>query len=216
MKASKLSVNVFVLMGLVAALTTIPATAQSQWDFAWSAALGLAENGFLVVVAPPAFAGCTSGSTWEWFEGELPNVYLYSLFVPDDLDAPTWTLHWVATPPGRYNASWVADAWIRVFKLHDGDLAWFYNDPCGFYSNSIHPYIAEGLGRLNLHSPDDLLEGPGANSWGWVLQGDLDDHGYCPSEKNPRLFWLQDWVTQSNDLATAQTKASKGPTLTCK
>ena len=170
MKAIKLSVNVFVLMGLVAVLTAIPATAQSQWDFAWSAALGLAENGFLVVVAPPAFTGCTSGSTLEWLEGELPNVYVYSLFVPDDLDAPTWTLHWVATPPGRYNASWVADAWIRVFELQDGDLEWFYSDPCGFYSNSIHPYIAGGLGRLNLHSPDDLLEGPGANSWGWYCK----------------------------------------------
>jgi hypothetical protein len=196
------------------ALTGPPAAAQSRWNVTWPAVLGMAEKGLLVTAAPPTFTGCTLGSTAEWLEGMLPNVYLFSFFLVDDPEAPTWSVRWLPTPPGAYNFSWISDARIRVFRLQQGDLEWYQLNPCNFYDN--HEYLADGLGRLNMHSPDDLLEGPGANSWGWVLQGHLQDGGYCPAGMNPRLFWLQEWVNRSTDYSGFNTKAVMGPTLTCK
>ena len=211
--------SVFVLMGLFLAVTALPAAAQSRWEIPpVPAVLALAKDGFLVTVAPTAFTPCTSGSFAEEFGGEwlegLPDVDVFAIFSVLDEGAPTWTLHWVSTPPGAQNISWTTNTWIRVFEVDENDLALFKADPCSFYGN--HDFIAEGLGHLNLHSPDDFLNGPGTNSWGWVLKGDLDNHGYCADGKSPRLFWLQDWITHSTDLSTAQTKASKGPTLICK
>jgi hypothetical protein len=49
------------------------------------------------------------------------------------------------------------------------------------------------------------------------MQGLLNDHGYCPAGRSPRLYWLQKWVGFSQtDVTAAKSTASKGPTLTCK
>jgi hypothetical protein len=215
MKAIKLSAGVLVLMALIAALTALPAMAQSRWDSQVPAVLGLAKDGMLVTAAPPGFTGCTEGTQGDWVEG-WPDVDLFSFFVytPEDPAAPMWRSHWVWTSSGRGNWSFEGDTLIRVFMLGAGDLDWYENDPCGFYGT--HPYIAEGLGRMNHRSPDDLLVGPGTNSWGWVLKGDLDNDGTCPAGQRPSIVWLQNWITHSPDPSTAKTTAQMGPTLTCK
>ncbi len=217
MKAIKLSVNVLVLMVLLASLTAVPAAAQSKWVIGPVCGfIVLAKDEVLVTAAPPEFTGCTSSTTWEaeWLQDMLPDIDVLALFIDDDPLAATWTLRFVFTPSGRGNSSWVSDTWIRVFRLEEGDLETFRADPCAFYDSGRH--IAEGLGRWNMHSPDDSLSGPGTNPWGWVLEGKLNNNGYCPAGESPRLFWLQNWVTQSNDILTAQTTAQQGPNLICK
>jgi hypothetical protein len=219
MKAIKLSVSVFVLMVLLASLTALPAAAQSKSKWVIGpvcAILALAKDDLLVIVAPPEFTGCNSSTTseGEWLENQWPDVNLFAFWVDVDPTAATWTARFMFTPSGRGNSSWVSDSWIRVFRLEEGDLETLRADPCAFYNSGKH--IAEGPGRWNMHSPDDSLSGPGTNPWGWVLEGNLDDNGYCPAGESPRLFWLQNWVTQSNDYLTAETTAQQGPTLTCK
>ncbi len=128
--------------------------------------------------------------------------------------------HWVSTPSGRENLMMLSDVWIRVFALNPGDLDCpggpYCSDPCTFYSGASSTLIAEGPGRMNTYSPDDFLTGPGTNSWGWVLTGKLDNWGACPAGQHPRLFWLKNWITHSEDISTAKTTAQMGPTLTCK
>jgi hypothetical protein len=121
----------------------------------------------------------------------------------------------MVSTPHALNILQENDAWIRVFPVGAGDVEAFLEAPCLFYGT--RPYMAEGLGRMNYHSADDSLTGPGVNSWGWTIQGDLNDNGYCFGGKSPRLFWLQRWVSFSQtDIAAAKSTSSKGPTLTCK
>jgi hypothetical protein len=202
---------------LVACLTVaiaLPAAAQSKWEYDAPIVLGLAKEGLLVTVAPPSFAGCNEGFVAVYLP-MVPELDAWSGFIVLDEGAPLWNMRWVFTPVGSLNIKWQNDAWIRVFELEDGDFESYLLDPCGFYSSQ--PFIAEGPGRMNYTSADDGLNGPGVNSWGWMLRGDLYDYGYCTGGESPRLGWLQRWVVKSDtDITEAKVTASKGPTLTCK
>ena len=216
MKAIKLSVNVFVLMALVVALTALPATAQSRWDFEPSPAVfGLGANGLLVTIAPPTFTGCTEDH-FEWGEilTDWPDVVPFSFFFVWDDGIPVWTSRWVSTASGRGNWLFESDTWLRVFPVQSADLDSFYENPCAFYGS--HTYIAEGLGHISMHSPDDLLEGPGTNPWGWAITGNLNENEYCPDGGTAHLHWVHNWITHSTDNLKTKTTADKGPTLTCK
>jgi hypothetical protein len=192
----------------------VPSAAESKWETELPVVVGLAKDDLLITVAPPDFTGCTDGVVAIFVPG-MPDLDVWSgVFVFDD-DAPLWDIHWVYTPFGSQNITWQNDAWVRVFELEDGDIESYLVDPCGFYDSQ--PILAEGPGRMNFSSADDGLTGPGANSWGFMLRGDLYDYGYCSGGKNPRLFWLQRWVSRSeSDFTDAKSTASKGPTLTCK
>lgn len=207
--------RIVVLTVVLAALTAVPATAQSAWNYESPMVLAVAQGGFLITVAAPTFSGCASGFTTYTMQGVLPNLELWTWLVNLDLDAPRQRGHLVVTPLGTYNFSWAYDGWIRVFPVSKTDIVAFLVDPCAFYGT--HPFVAEGIGRMNYHSADDSLAGPGVNSWGWTIQGDLNDHGYCPAGQAPSLSWVQKWVIRSQtDYSTAKSTAQKGPTLTCR
>ena len=211
---TRVSARIVVLVALLVALMALPATAQSRWDFDAPIVMGLAEGGFLFTIAPPTFMGCSDGFTAVELPG-LPHLDLWSGFLVNDPGAPVLNMRWVFTPLGTLNIKWQSDVWIRVFPLAEGDLDDYLANPCGFYGS--HAYVAEGPGRMNYTSADDSLSGPGVNSWGWTIHGDLNNNGYCPAGQDPRLFWLQKWVVRSQtDIFTAKSTASKGPALTCK
>jgi len=209
---TRVSARIVLLTALLAALAVAPATAQPRWQNDAPIFLGLAQGGFLVTVAPPTFTGCTVGFTIV--SGVVPKLDLWSVvYVPD---GPLFENRLVVTGKGTFNFKWENDVWIRVFPLAEGDLDAYVADPCTFYGS--HPYVADGSGRMNYTSADDSLSGPGVNSWGWTLRGDLDSNGGdCPAGTSPRLSWLQRWVIRSEtDFSTAKSTASSGPTLTCR
>lgn len=211
---ARTSVQIVVLAVVLAVLTAVPVAAQSQWATETPTVLAVARGGFLITVAPPTFEGCTAGFTWYSMQG-MPNLDLWTWLVNQDLDAPLLPFHLVVTPLGTLNFSWAFDGWMRVFPVNKADIATFLEKPCEFYGT--HPFVAEGIGHMSYHSADDSLAGPGVNTWGWTIQGDLNDHGYCAAGQVPRLFWVQKWVIRSQtDYLTAKSTASKGPTLTCK
>jgi hypothetical protein len=210
---TKVRARTVALTALLVALTALPTAAQSPWDNEAPIVLAVAQGGFLITVAPPTFKGCTTGFTWYALQG-MPNLELWTWLVNLDLGAPLFPYHMVENPLGTLNFSWAFDGWMRVFPVSKADIATFLAQPCEFYGT--RPFVAEGIARMTYHSADDALTGPGVNSWGWTIQGDLDDHGYC-SSGSPRLFWLQKYVVRSQtDILTAKSTASKGPTLTCK
>jgi hypothetical protein len=211
MRSSRLGVALVACLGVMIA---VPAAAQSQWDADAPVVIGLVKNDLLITVAPLEFTGCTSGEMGVYLPG-MPELDVWSGFFVYDEGAPLWEMHWVFTPVSSVNITFQNDAWIRVFEFEDGDILSYLLDPCGFYSS--RPFIAEGPGRFNFSSADDGLTGPGANSWGYTMKGDLYDYGYCSDGKSPRLLWLQKWVSFSeSDFTDAKVTVSKGPTLTCK
>jgi hypothetical protein len=197
---------------LLAGVVAVPAKAQSSSGVQYPVVLGLAQSDLLVTAAPRVFAGCMSGDTLVW-QTSMPKLDLYSFFWVNDEGAPLWDLRLVLTPLGAVNVTWNGDAWIRVFRLSNGDLDSYKENPCLFYS--MHPYVAEGAGRLSLHSADDAVVGPGANSWGYALQGTLDDNGYCGGG-SVRLSWLQKWISFSQTDYTIAKSTSSKLTLSCK
>jgi hypothetical protein len=210
---TRLSARIVLLTALLAALAVAPATAQPRWQFDAPIFLGLAEDGLLVTIAPASFAGCTVGYNLVVMQGR-PELDLWSVvLVPD---GPLFETRLVVTGKGTLNFKWENDVWIRVFSLADGDLDTYLANPCAFYGS--HPYVAEGLGRMNYTSADDSLSGPGVMSWGWVIKGDLDsEDGYCPAGTSPLFSWVQRWVNRSgSDYYAAKSTASRGPTLTCR
>jgi len=195
-------------------LAALPASAQSKWGVEYPLVLGLAEKGLLVTVAAPDFMGCTDAETWVAMTG-LPKLALWSVVWVNDTDAPTQSARWVVTPFGTLTILQQADTWLRVFAVTPEDLDAWVASPCTFYAT--HPYLAEGLGRINYHSADDSVTGPGVNTWGWTITGRLQDNGYCNGGGSPSLFWLNYWVNRSpSDVYAARSTAAKGPTLTCK
>ena len=206
--------RIALLIVSLALVVVPPATAQSKWNLSIPIVMGLAEDGYLFTVAAPTFTGCNEAVVLNSMAG-TPGLDLWSVIFLEDPEDPTATLHWVDTPLGAANITRQADVWIRVFPLVEGDLAEFLAHPCSFYDT--HDYVAEGLGRMNYHSVDDTLAGPGVNTWGFTLQGKLMDTGYCLAGKSPELFWNQKWVTKSQtDYSETRSTASKGPTLKCR
>ena len=202
------------LVACIGFVAVPPAAAQSQWNAQIPGFAGLAEGGFLFTIAPSTFQGCSAGSVIAYLEG-MPNLDLWSVVSVADEGAPSLSLHWVVTPKGAQNISWQADAWIRVFPLEPGDLEVYLADPCAFYGT--HEFVAEGLGRWEYFSADDSLIGPGVNSWGFNLHANLVNNGYCQPGEDPKLAWIQKWVTKSRtDYTDAKSTALKGPTLICR
>ncbi len=182
--------------------------------------VAMAAGDYVITVAAVGFDGCQAGeqaypfygAEFEYF-GPLPGMEFWSVQGVDS--APPTLLHLVAPRSGALNFGWQTDVATRVY-YGEGVADQFKSmEKCAFLREG--PLVAKGIARFNFSDANDPWTGPGANQWGWVLKGELENVDLPACGAAVDLTMIRRWVTKlTADSVVTKLTASKGPLLSCR